>query len=771
MKKYMNFTKTLLFVLFTISSFTGNLFAEDITKKISELKISASVDFFNPPEYMLDEDDATACGFNPGYDSGWIEFNLDRKMEIYGLTLDGTATSENLEMKIEYQDTDGWKPFTLGRVDKENLFNSFIDISYDRVVTGKLRIVLSGGNLSETKLYSLALSGTDPREVLHKIGIKNTVSSTGASHFYSADYLTDNNARTNWIAYPHILSEFPENFTSDEIDGLDDVQSELDMLLGLKHSSQLRYSYYFEMDAELELENSGNVDFINLYFSEENQGDFTLSVLSEGSWSDIYFVSDADSPDAGWKQIPVGPDPGLIGKIRVSYSGDYIKLGGLGEIEIWGRGPYTGKEITSLLIPEGTNLSTPSFFSTMLEDNREYRLEVELHGFEGESLELEFNGASYDAVRKIGRFNGNLYSVSIDRDYVLDDGNYITLPELGAEITVEAIRFVRSNDSDYCAIDNSLNDQFLFSAGSGETSTVFDFGRSEFINRLNIYSLNGDYADIELYNNGAWETLSDFTSGDSLSAFDVNRIGSRLLIEKPAFSDIGEAEILGSPLENGAPDVRILWPGEGDILSKGFTNSDYMKGFIDNPDAIVTVNGIPSSQSGHTFWIPLRNFEVDENGILIVTAEATDPEGLVSTHEIQIFEDGSIKVEITPIGDKIFTDEKQITFHITSPSNMTLYIDNGEDIWQLAGSKHGVSQAIPLNEGFNLITIKGAQKNSGRLFRIIQKRIIRNSEGISINVYSPASETWINKLSTIIEGSVIGAGGRRQQSTGRPHHR
>jgi len=743
------------FLLFT--AFSTLLTGEEITSSVSSLADSPTVDFFNSSQNLIDGDPSTSLHFNPSATGGWIDINLNGEYEISGLKLEGSGNSENLSVQVEYFSNSGWIPFALSRREGAQAFEN-IDLSYDRKVNDRIRLRFSSDNLQLIEIDSFALYGKKPETVFSKINISDTESSYNTSHFYSADYLSDGNARTLWAAYPHLFKKFPNLFGNDEIDRLDEVSDELDFLLGLSNFFKAFYTFFSEMDAELTLETPSSVEFINLFFTDNSDGDFTLSVLSEGLWSDIYVQPDTDALDNGWVRVPVGSNLGLIEKVSVHFEGDSLRLGGLSEIEVWGKGNYKGNTVVNIPVSSDNTLANTVVFESMLSKKSGLFVDLELQNYNDNAIELNFNGRQYTADKVASSGNDCLYSVLLNQDHIWEDGNYLTVPALGGEFQISSVKFF-DREADLAQLfNNNLSDGFLYNSDDSKGSTQFDFDREYYFNKLNLHSEDGSNAQIFLHNGIEWQAQLDYNADDSIVTYELNQTGYKIIIDTGLFSSIGEVEFLGSPTEKIEPEIRVLWPSDGEILSKGFTSSTYMVGFIDNPEAIVTVNGLSVKQKGHTFWLPLRNFDVDENGALFIEAHAVSPEGESSDHNIMIFEDGYMKMDVSPEEDTVFTDDNSIIFDITSPSSMTIIAEVGDQTWQIDGRPQGVSLNVPLEEGFNFVTLKGVNKRNGKFYRIIHKKVIRNTGSFSIDILTPSENTWTNDPATSIEGVIIGTG-------------
>jgi len=408
----------LIILLLILGLSVSSIYSEDITGKISSFSNSTSVDFFNPPEFMTDNDSSTNCRFNQQTETGWIEIQLNDEYELHGLELQGISSGSDLQFKIEYFDKNGWIPFTLSKTTGSEIFDSYIDLSYDRKVSDRIRLSFLDQNLADTELISMKISGKQPGDILSKIHVARVDSSHNTSHFYSAEYLIDQNARTQWAAYPHLFKKFPDKFQNRDLQKLDDVSKELNSLRDMNALTRSFYSFFTYLEAELILENPGEIEYINLYFTDESEGDFALSVFSEGQWFEIHQLYDTENLESGWIRVDVDSSIISVEKIKVYFEGDKIRLGGLSEVEIWGKRGFKGNSVVNLPVSSGNTLENPAVFGFVLEKKSGYFINLELDNYNEQSFSFDINGRDYETVRQTGRSGNTLYSTELNIDHI-----------------------------------------------------------------------------------------------------------------------------------------------------------------------------------------------------------------------------------------------------------------------------------------------------------------------------------------------------------------
>ena len=121
-----------------------------------------------------------------------LEVLLTENALIYGVYINGNIVPEE-EILIEYEDEGVWRPFMASTI--KDSVNSFIDLSYDQIVTAKLRITVSGERGS---IYSVNVLGRKAAEIYHVIPVKSVTGSSNTDFAYPAKFLLDNNTYTSW---------------------------------------------------------------------------------------------------------------------------------------------------------------------------------------------------------------------------------------------------------------------------------------------------------------------------------------------------------------------------------------------------------------------------------------------------------------------------------------------------------------------------------------------------------------------------------------------
>ena len=170
---------------------------------------SANTAATGPVQYLTDGKTDTGWGISEQTPvSAWAELQLAEMVQIEGLQIYGPFTGD---LTVEYWLDGAWHPFITGSM-KANTATSgwnLLDLSYDRVVTGKLRVQLTNpnqlkqiGGIGELKV--LGEGGTDILERLEPVSVTtNRQAETGRG----PENLFDHNTYSGWWMYAAINPE------------------------------------------------------------------------------------------------------------------------------------------------------------------------------------------------------------------------------------------------------------------------------------------------------------------------------------------------------------------------------------------------------------------------------------------------------------------------------------------------------------------------------------------------------------------------------------
>ena len=227
---------------------------------------------------MTDGNMQTCWRLKPGAASGWAELTLEEAALIHGLELNGFLAN-GTSLAVEYEKDGAWLPF-LGANLQTIPAGGLVDLSYDRAVTSKLRLRLTGAGTDNSRLNELKIRGQSARSVKYRLTPQVIALSDNTSSFYPVEHLTDQNTYTTWRTIP-----------------------------GAGTGTVL-----FELPQEHTLAN------INLYFTGEIRGDFRFEVPEENNnWRQVAAIT--GRPEEGWQRLDLSAQAVATQKLRLTVTG------------------------------------------------------------------------------------------------------------------------------------------------------------------------------------------------------------------------------------------------------------------------------------------------------------------------------------------------------------------------------------------------------------------------------------------------------------------
>ena len=262
---------------------------------------------------------------------------------------------------------------------------------------------------------------------------------------------------------------------------------------------------------------------------------------------------------------------------------------------------------------------------------------------------------------------------------------------------------------------------------------------------------------MQLYTSGSTQ-LSQSSPMVSGVRFSGPVTTDSLRLENPSNSTINEVRVAGSQITDQAPTVRILWPADGEVVSLSDWDHRELIGFIDNPEAVVKVNGATVYQNGHYFRIDLPDLKVQLWQTSKVSAVATDPQGRVSNQTIE-FMYGELPVINLDQADQLsYTDQSSAVISGNVLVTCSQVSVNGKSY---PVSNHKFSVAVPLEEGFNPINVTcnfTGSDGKKQFMDTVEREVVRCSQPLNITIDSPQADAYVNSGGVVVSGTVTGLG-------------
>src|SRR5690554_5634647 len=252
-----------------------------------------------------------------------LEVLLTENALIYGVYINGNIVPEE-EILIEYEDEGVWRPFMASTI--KDSVNSFIDLSYDQIVTAKLRFTVSG---ERSSISSVTVLGRKAAEIYHVIPVKSVIGSPNTDFVYPAKFLLDNNTYTSWRT-----KTFNNNWEHRQFNEI--KESLLPFLSDNRDRTSYDPTSQEDKIGEVVFEFEGLYQFetINLYFTDGAKGDFRVEADIRGKWQLVEEIRNYQARD--WYHIEI-KDQLITDKIRIQVTGEGGALGGIGSVNFWGK--------------------------------------------------------------------------------------------------------------------------------------------------------------------------------------------------------------------------------------------------------------------------------------------------------------------------------------------------------------------------------------------------------------------------------------------------
>ena len=719
---------------------------------VTDTSTGSNIDPLQPVSNLLDGDVNTYWGLTANSGEAWAEFTLAGPSLIYGLELNGIL-GNNTELVLEYLSDERWIPFLTG--DLQNIpASGTVDLSYDRVVTTAIRIHLSGRNVEETKLSGLKIIGCDSNQIFHRIQPQAVTASENTSPTASAEFLSDGNTYTRWQIKP---SWYPSLFYDSNIDCLFKNSHVFEDLAKMFIGRNCLFSkiwlnqgqVLFGLGEQKVLQN------INLYLTKDVKGDFSIRIPKGTGWQEIGTIPSGQP--VGWYRLNLSEKSITTSKVLVTVSGKSEVLGGISEVEFWGFGACEGDGHLPLILKSAT-LNQPlnyQFNLTAAQIPGSY-LELVLEGQIDQPLTAELNGEPLTFLPTVSSGGLTIYSYPLPGDELREGTNFIRIrpQEQVRTLRMAQIR-QRISDGSIPHGLTGLNDGFLLTPATESRQLNLPLNRQVLVEAAAVYHPNE--IPLQVYAQNGWTGVplvsspipggGDFFKGPATT--------NELSLENPSGSHLNEIRVFGSQITDQAPTIRIVWPQDGQVVNYYDTNRELI-GFIDNPEAVVKVNGTAVYQNGHYFRISLKDLQLQLWESAEITAVARDPQDRESSQRIE-FVYGELPVLALEQEDTVkYTAESSATVNGTVRVKCSEVVVNGKAV---PVNNYRFQTTVPLEEGYNAVKVHCSftvYPGKKEYTTTAQREIIRCSQPLNLTIDSPLSGAYLNTGTAAVGGTVTG---------------
>lgn len=702
----------------------------------------------NPAGYLIGTNPATYWGFQPGSTQGWAELTLAQPSLIYGLALTGIL-APGTQLNFDYNQNGQWLPFTAGMV--TNLpANGIIDLSHDRVVTAQIRLRLTGAGVAASRLAELQIIGADPDQLYHKIQPLTVTGSANTSPSASAQFLVDGDTDTVWQTRPGFYDnqadqDWFEAFynclcnwftgTNDNPPACHDprVSSTGQVLFGLPPNCTLSN--------------------INIFFSDQARGDVTLEALQNGTWQQLGIIP--NQTQLGWYRLDLSANPVSTTEIRLTVTGNTAVVGGISEVEFWGYGADAGdyhQPIGGLTSTIAVTVPLNGAFQLPDGDTNGYTLEFATAETTTQSLAVDLNGQGLVLPPALTINGHTFYHYPIPAADFWPGPNFIRLQPDNPGLTVINAGITKSNSAGEEGFNfGALNDGLFLTPVALGPVTTLTLNQQTLVAEVRVYTTPDADFDLLALVNGVWTKLAKSGNAGGVITFNGPITTNELQLENSGGYGAAELQVLGSPITDQAPLLQILTPNDGDILD--FHSQPDLIGFVDNPAARVTVNGLAADQDGQYFLINLARLGITPWEPMTVTVTAIDPEQRETTITLTVLWGEPPLLQLDQPDQLVYTTQGSFTVSGQASWPHCTVTVNGQPV--MLTVNQAFSAKVSLQEGLNLIQIQGTVTAGNKQFtETLSRKVVLNTAAPVLTIDAPQPGTYLNTASTVVTGTV-----------------
>ena len=750
-RKYRVMVGLLGMLLFLMVFNVPALTQEYCFRTVADIVGSSNTETGNPAIHLIDEDPGSFWKLSPGSAEGWVELRLSDQTLIHGLKISGGLASDT-ELSLEYLQGEKWTGFLAGSY-KVIPMNGVIDLSYDRAVTEGLRVRLTGTGAAYTQLSEIKVIGEAADGVFHQINPKTISASGHTSYLTREEFLNDGNTYTYWMVKPRYRSG--NNWLFETIEGY----------LGIKPDYNYDFnwpgypSYYNRGEVIFEMVTAEKISNINIFFTEDTRGDLTIESQENGVWKKIGFIPQRNQP--GWHRTALEPAV-VSSKIRlVMEATGHESVGGISEVQFWGYGNYQGDRHIDLGLQTSQSLRTAinRQFKLKKEDLFNHSINLSVCGdVSNQSIQIDLNGTEYAAV-KSAEINGHgIYSINLTEEMLDNECNYLRIKPMGGFL--EGLKLTSGRDGAQNHQATELNDGLLLNSGKNVSEQIIVLNQKVMVEQVEIYTTDTAILYLSYWDGARWVQVGyqpEINSG--WVQFKTVFTTDQIKITNPSQIGLAEIKVLGSPITDRAPEVRLIRPEDYEVFDTDQLSDKHLIGFVDNPRARVKVNGRDPFQVGHYFGFHLTAVGASTWENTTVEAVATDPQGRTGRYQTQMIIDKLPWLILDQPEKIIFTGgaNYQVSGEVKK-SNCAVKV-NGQTVIDKTGR---FTSSVRLQEGFNLIKIECVYTkpgSGGNVFaQTFYRKAVRYSGQVELRISSPLDGSWTNDEKVTVSGSVSGLG-------------
>ena len=299
-----------------------------------------------------------------------------------------------------------------------------------------------------------------------------------------------------------------------------------------------------------------------------------------------------------------------------------------------------------------------------------------------------------------------------------------------------------------------LTDRLLLTPVGAGPEEKISLPEKLLVEKIIVYGEKGFYVYPEVQAGENWITLTPIAEEEGKLTFAGAMITEQIRVRSSGSGTVNEVQVIGSPVTDQTPTVKILWPTDGEELDLISWGTKELRGLVDNPESQIYVNGKKASQNGHYFTVklPFLGLKPWENNKITVTA--VDPQNRESSQELFVSLGKFSDFILDQPAQLVYTDQETFRLSGRVPHPKCQVEVNGAPV---PINNRLFSTEAPLVEGLNLIKISFTDQITG-FRRAYERQVVKQTGPVRLTIDQPLAQIYTADRRITVAGVVTGVG-------------
>jgi hypothetical protein len=334
--------------------------------------------------------------------------------------------------------------------------------------------------------------------IYHRIPVQSYETASTTALVYPASHLYDGNTYTSWrtkdIQHGPGIDKVVEDFLS--------LEEERNL------SSETGYDNRGEVVLDFGLEYV--IDKVRIFRQAGAKGDVIIETFSDAGQLHLHTIP-ADYFSIGWNVFDYSIYDVKGSKVRISIDGVDNYAGGIGEIEFWGRGDYSGISYTPFVLITGSE--EEKSFQAFVDKRTDTTLEIIRTGYYEESLHFYFNGIGKEAGPVYSLPGYSVYRVTVKKSELYKGYNFLKIPGIADSEENLTVRLAGLPENGIQSRTFGVNGA-LTAIPPEEYPRVFNFDNSVHFEYFEVDHESYTQTGISYQKDGEWTSLMPVEDGE-----------------------------------------------------------------------------------------------------------------------------------------------------------------------------------------------------------------------------------------------------------------